>query len=70
MVMLAPYMRGDAGSSQARGVEAVRSVWVLDILKAGFSDKEENEVWMRERKRRVQDASSSVILALGHEMGK
>lgn len=63
-------MRGDAGSSQTRGVEAVRSVWVLDILKAGFSDKEENEVWMRERKRRVQDASSSVILALGHEMGK
>ena len=57
-------------SNGPRGVEAVRSVWVLDILKAGFSDKEENEVWMRERKRRVQDASSSVILALGHEMGK
>ena len=66
----APYMRGDAGSSQARGVEAARSGWVLDILKAGFSDEEKNEVWVRERKRGVQDASSSIILALGHEMGK
>lgn len=66
----APHMSGDAGFGQARGVQTVRSGWVLAILKAGFSDEEENEVQMRERKRGVQDASSSVILALGHEMRK
>ena len=45
-VTSASRTRGGAGSGQDGSVEVVRSGWMLDILKVGFSD-EVDEVWKR-----------------------